>query len=188
MTAQFPQLNTGDKDDANLGFEGVAYVPDSWLTANGWADPLTHAAYSPASYPKHGAGLYFAGLEFDGTLRVYGLNSDGTLIAFGSVATGEASVMDVAYDAGTQRVIATCDNTCGETHTLLKVNSGGAIVPDVTYTNPAVMPTDNLEGFALAPTCAGGFREAVWSDDGIYGSGSGSAGSGHALYSGTFPC
>lgn len=188
MTSQFPQLDTGDKDDANLGFEGVAYVPDSWLTGNGWVDPLTHAAYNPANYPKHGTGLFFAGLEFDGTLRVYGLNSDGSLITFGSVATGKAAVMDVAYDAGTQRVIATCDNTCGETHTLMKVNAGGAIVPDVTYTNPAVMPVDNLEGFALAPGCAGGSREAVWSDDGIYGSGSGSAGSGHALYSGTFPC
>jgi hypothetical protein len=188
MTSQFPQLNTGDKADANLGFEGVAYVPDSWLTTNGWVDPLTHAAYNPANYPKHGSGLFFAGLEFDGTLRVYGLNTDGTLITFGSIATGEVSVMDVAYDAGTQRVVATCDNTCGETHTLMKVNASGVIVPDVTYTNPAVMPADNLEGFALAPTCVSGSREAVWSDDGIYGSGSGSAGSGHALYSGTFPC
>jgi hypothetical protein len=182
MTSQFPKI------DANLGFEGVAYVPDSWLTGNGWVDPLTRAAYAPANYPKHGSGLFFAGLENDGTLRVYGLNSDGTLISFGGIATGEVSVMDVAYDAGTQRVIATCDNTCGETHTLMKVNASGAIVPDVTYTNPAVMPVDNLEGFALSPTCAGGSREAVWSDDGVYGSGSGSAGSGHALYSGTYPC
>ncbi|WP_238436879.1 MULTISPECIES: lamin tail domain-containing protein [unclassified Frankia] len=190
MTSQFPQLNTGNKDDANLGFEGVGYVPDSWLTTNGWKDPLTGAAYNPANYPLHGSGLFFAGLEWDGTLHVYGLNSDGTFTTFGTVATGEASVMDVLFDAGTQRVIATCDNTCGETHTLLKVNASGAIVPDVTYTNPAVMPIDNLEGFALAPTatCVSGFREAVWSDDGIYGFGAGTSSSGHALYSGTFPC
>ncbi|MGW2036224.1 hypothetical protein ACWCPB_39760, partial [Streptomyces sp. NPDC001811] len=31
-------------------------------------------------------------------------------------------------------------------------------------------------------------REAVWSDDGVYGFGSGSSSYGHALYSGTFPC
>ncbi|WP_232795156.1 lamin tail domain-containing protein [Kitasatospora sp. NRRL B-11411] len=190
MTAQFPQLNTGSKDDANLGFEGVGYVPDSWLTANGWTDPLTGAAYDPANYPLHGAGLFFAGLEYDGTLHVYGLNSDGSFTTFGTVSTGKPGVMDVTFDAGTQRIVATCDNTCGETHTFLKVNASGAIVPDVTYTNPAVMPVDNLEGFALAPasTCAGGFREAVWSDDGIYGFGSGSSSYGHALYSGTFPC
>ncbi|MFI1521086.1 lamin tail domain-containing protein [Kitasatospora cineracea] len=190
MTAQFPQLNTGSKDDANLGFEGVGYVPDSWLTANGWTDPLTGAAYDPAHYPLHGAGLFFAGLEYDGTLHVYGLNSDGSFTTFGTVSTGKPGVMDVTFDAGTQRIVATCDNTCGETHTFLKVNASGAIVPDVTYTNPAVMPVDNLEGFALAPasTCAGGFREAVWSDDGIYGFGSGSSSYGHALYSGTFPC
>ncbi len=65
MTSQFPQLNTGSKDDANLGFEGVGYVPDSWLTAGGWIDPLTHA-YNPANYLLHGSGLYFAGLEWDG--------------------------------------------------------------------------------------------------------------------------
>ncbi|WP_106437680.1 MULTISPECIES: lamin tail domain-containing protein [Kitasatospora] len=190
MTAQFPQLDTGNKDDANLGFEGVGFVPDSWLTANGWTDPLTGAAYNPANYPLHGDGLFFAGLEYDGTLHVYGLNSDGSFTTFATVSTGKAGVMDVTYDAGTQRIVATCDNTCGETHTFLKVNASGAIVPDVTYTNPAVMPVDNLEGFALAPTstCAGGFREAVWSDDGVYGFGTGTSSYGHALYSGTFPC
>jgi len=190
MTSHFPQLDTGSKDDANLGFEGVGYVPDSWLTANGWTDPLTGSAYNPANYPSHGSGLFFAGLEWDGTLHVYGLNSDGTFTTFGAVATGKASVMDVSFDAGTQRLVATCDNTCGETHTFMKLNTSGAIVPDVTYTNPAVMPTDNLEGFALAPTstCVNGLREAVWSDDGIYGFGSGSSSYGHALYSGTFPC
>ncbi|MFJ9929478.1 lamin tail domain-containing protein [Streptomyces misionensis] len=190
MTAQFPQLNTGSKDDANLGFEGVGYVPDSWLTANGWVDPLTGAAYDPANYPLHGSGLFFAGLEWDGTLHVYGLNSDGTFTTFGTISTGKSSVMDVTFDAGTQRIIATCDNTCSETHTFMKVDSTGAIVPDVTYTNPAVMPTDNLEGFAIAPasTCADGSREAVWTDDGVYGFGPGSSSYGHALYSGTFPC
>lgn len=190
MTSQFPQLDTGDKDDANLGFEGVGYVPDSWLTANGWVDPLTHAAYNPANYPLHGSGLYFAGLEYDGTLHVYGLNSDGTFTTFGTIATGKAGVMDVTFDAGTQRIIATCDNTCGETHTFMKVNTAGVLVPDVTYTNPAVMPADNLEGFAIAPasSCVNGFREAVWSDDGIYGFGSGSTSYGHSLYSGTIGC
>lgn len=190
MTSQFPQLNTGSKDDANLGFEGVGYVPDSWLTTNGWVDPLTGNRYNPANYPLHGSGLYFAGLEWDGSLRVYGLNTDGSFTTFGAIATGKTSVMDVMFDTGTQRIIATCDNTCGETHTLMKVNISGALVPDVTYTNPSVIPTDNLEGFAIAPTstCANGAREAVWSDDGIWGFGSGSTSNGHALYSGTFPC
>ncbi|CAG7605803.1 lamin tail domain-containing protein [Actinacidiphila bryophytorum] len=190
MTSQFPQLDTGDKDDANLGFEGVGYVPDSWLTAGGWVDPLTGAAYDPANYPLHGSGLFFAGLEWDGTLHVYGLNSNGTFTTFGAISTGKTSVMDVTFDAVTQRIVATCDNTCGETHTFMKVDASGAIVPDVTYTNPAVMPADNLEGFALAPasTCVNGSREAVWSDDGIYGFGSKTSSDGHALYSGTFPC
>jgi hypothetical protein len=72
----------------------------------------------------------------------------------------------------------------------MKVNASGAIVVDATYTKPAVMPVDNIEGFAIAPaaTCVNGSRETVWSDDGIWGFGSGSSSYGHALYSGTFPC
>ncbi|MFF9818746.1 hypothetical protein [Streptomyces sp. NPDC014006] len=30
----------------------------------------------------------------------------------------------------------------------MKVDTAGTIVPDVTYTHPAAMPIDNLEGFA----------------------------------------
>jgi hypothetical protein len=190
MTAQFPQLNTGNKDDANLGFEGVGFVPDSWLTANGWIDPLTGAAYNPANYPLHGSGLFFAGLEWDGTMHVYGLNSNGSFTTFGTIATPGVSIQDVAFDAATQRIVATCDNTCGESHSFMKVDATGQIVSDYIYGNPAVMPVDNLEGFALAPasTCANGFREAVFSDDGIWGFGAGSSSYGHALYSATFPC
>lgn len=99
-------------------------------------------------------------------------------------------VMDVQFDADTQRIWALCDNTCGVVSTLLKVGTTGAIVPDVAYSKPAGLPVDNLEGFALAPksTCVDGTKEAVWSDDGIYGTGTGSATEGHALYSGRVDC
>ncbi|WP_295119789.1 carbohydrate-binding protein [uncultured Leifsonia sp.] len=106
------------------------------------------------------------------------------------VDTGMGHVMDVQFDADTQRIWALCDNTCGVVSTLLKVDTTGAIVPDVAYSKPAGLPVDNLEGFALAPnsTCVDGTKEAVWSDDGIYGTGTGSATEGHALYSGRVDC
>jgi chitodextrinase len=98
--------------------------------------------------------------------------------------------MDVAFDADAQRIWALCDNTCGVTSTLLKVGTTGAIVPDVAYAKPAALPVNNLEGFAVAPntTCVNGTKEAVWSDDGVYGAGPGSATEGHALYSGRVDC
>ncbi|GIT81576.1 hypothetical protein LLS1_32450 [Leifsonia sp. LS1] len=190
LTAEFPELHAGNKTEANLGFEGVTFVPDSYLTANGFVDQSTGRTYVPADYPKHGTGLYFAALENDGKLYAYALNSDGTFHRVAVVDTKMGHVMDVAFDTDTQRIWALCDNTCGVVSTVLKMSSTGAIVPDVSYSKPAGLPVDNLEGFALAPasTCVDGTREALWSDDGIYGTGTGTTGEGHALYSGRISC
>lgn len=190
LTAEFPELHAGNKTEANLGFEGVTFVPDSYLTANGFVDQSTGTTYRPADYPQHGSGLFFAALENDGKLYAYALNSDHSFHRVAVVDTGMGHVMDVQFDAATQRIWALCDNTCGVTSTVLKVDGAGAIVPQVVYSKPAGLPVDNLEGFALAPasTCDGGTREALWSDDGVYGAGPGSPTEGHALYSGRIAC
>lgn len=190
LTAEFPELHAGNKTEANLGFEGVTFVPDSYLTSNGFVDQSTGKTYRPVDYPNHGSGLYFAALENDGKLYAYALNADHTFHRVAVADTGMGHVMDVAFDAATQRIWATCDNTCGVTSTLLKVSTTGSIVPDVAYAKPAALPTNNLEGFALAAgsTCSGGTREVLWSDDGVYGAGPGSATEGHALYTGRVNC
>ncbi|MCW2748790.1 MAG: hypothetical protein JWP10_1932, partial [Nocardioidaceae bacterium] len=190
LTGEFPELHAGNKDEANLGFEGVTFVPDSYLTANGFVDQSKGKTYKPIDYPLHGSGLYFAALENDGKLYAYALNSDHTFRRVAVVDTGMGHVMDVQFNADTQRIWALCDNTCGITSTLLKVGSTGAIVPDVAYSKPASLPVNNIEGFALAPssTCVAGTKDVVWSDDGIYGTGPGSATEGHALFSGKIDC
>ena len=190
LTAEFPELHAGNRTEANLGFEGVTFVPDGYLTANGFVDQSTGTTYKPIDYPLHGSGLYFAALENDGKLYAYALNSDGTFHRIAVVDTRMGHVMDVQFDAATQRIWATCDNTCSVVSTLLKVGTTGAIVPDVAYAAPAALPINNLEGFALAPssTCAAGTREVIWGDDSIYGAGPGTATEGHALYSGRVSC
>ena len=190
LTAEFPELHAGNKTEANLGFEGVTFVPDGYLTGNGFVDQSTGKAYKPIDYPTHGTGLYFAALENDGKLYAYALNSDHSFHRVAVVDTGMGHVMDVAFDADTQRIWALCDNTCGVTSTVLKVSATGSIVPDVAYAKPAALPVNNLEGFALAPnsTCVGATKEVVWADDGIYGAGPGTASEGHALYSGRISC
>ncbi|MGC5165594.1 lamin tail domain-containing protein [Luteimicrobium sp. DT211] len=190
LTSEFPELHAGNKTEANLGFEGVAFVPDSYLTANGFVDESTGATYRPGDYLGHGTGLYFAGLENDGKLYAYALDADHTYHRVAVVDTGMGHVMDVQFDASTQRIWALCDNTCGVASTVLKMSSTGAVVPEVVYAKPAGLPVDNLEGFAVAPasTCVDGTREVLWSDDGIYGTGRGSASEGHALYSGRISC
>ncbi|WP_431277827.1 lamin tail domain-containing protein [Leifsonia poae] len=190
LTAEFPELHAGNKDQANLGFEGVTFVPDGYLTANGFVDQSTGKTYKPTDYPQHGTGLYFAALENDGKLYAYALNADHSFHRVAVVDTGMGHVMDVAYNTDTQRIWALCDNTCGVTSTVLKVSTTGSIVPDVAYSKPASLPVNNLEGFALAPnsTCVDGTKEVLWSDDGIYGAGTGSPTEGHALYSGRINC
>jgi len=190
LTADFPELHAGSKTEANLGFEGVTFVPDSYLVANGFIDASTGRTYAPRDYPKHGSGLYFAALENDGKLYAYALNSDGTSHRVAAVDTGMGHVMDVQYDADAQRIWALCDNTCGVTSTVLKVSSSGVLVPEVSYAKPADLSVNNLEGFAIAPssTCVDGTKAVLWSDDGIYGAGTGSATEGHALYAGRIRC
>ncbi len=187
LTAEFPELASGG---ANLGFEGVTFVPDSYLTANGFVDQSTGTTYRPSSYPLHGTGLYFAALENDGKLYAYALNSDSTFRRIAAVSTGLSRVMEVQYDADLRRIWAVCDNTCGVTAVLLKVSGTGAFVPEKVYARPASLPVNNFEGFAVTPssTCVSGVKEVVWGDDSIFGTGSGSAGEGHALFSGTVSC
>ena len=184
LTADFPELLAPGK--ANLGFEGVTFVPDTYLVQNGFVDQSIGLPYLPTDYPGHGDGLFFAALENDGKLYAYALQNDGSFHRVAVVDTGLGHVMDVQYDADLQRVWALCDNTCSVSSTVLKVDATGTIVPDVVYARPADLPNVNVEGFAIAPdsTCVDGVKEAVWSDDGISATGH----EGHALYRGTFPC
>ena len=188
LTSEFPFLQTGSSTQANLGFEGVTFVPDSYLTANGFVDEHTGATYNPANYPGHGSGLYFAALEDNGNLYAYALDADGTWTRVATVSTGLGNVQDVDFDADTQRIWALCDNDCAVSETVLKIDATGAIVPEKVLSRPAGLPDNNLEGFAMAPASTstdGLTREVLWSDDGIFGAGVGSSTEGHALYSGT---
>jgi len=184
LTADFPELNVPGK--ANLGFEGVTFLPDTYLVQNGFVDESTGATYYPSDYPGHGSGLFFAALENDGKLYAYALNADGTADRVAVVDTGMGHVMDVQFDADLERIWTLCDNTCSVSSTLLKVDATGTIVSDVVYARPADLPNVNIEGFAIAPdsTCVDGVKETIWADDGIGAPGH----EGHALYSGTFPC
>ena len=51
LTAEFPELHAGNKTEANLGFEGVTFVPDSYLVANGFVDASTGATYNAEHLP-----------------------------------------------------------------------------------------------------------------------------------------
>jgi hypothetical protein len=122
-----------DGGTANLGFEGVAFVPDTYLVQNGFVDQSVGAAYVPSDYPGHGSGLFFAALENDGKLYADALNADGTDHRLAVVHTAIGHVMDVQFDADLQRIWTLCDNTCSVSSPLSKVDATGTIVPDVAF-------------------------------------------------------
>ncbi|MFC6340850.1 lamin tail domain-containing protein [Nocardioides hankookensis] len=176
---------------ANLGLEGITWVPDSFLVAGGFVDDSTDAAYQPSHYPAHGTGLYVVAVEGTGLLYVLALDQTAAVQETAHlVATvdprlltnaGPAGVMDVSYDPELGRLWAVCDDSCNGTTVQMKLDDGVFVV-DHAYDRPAGMPNLNNEGFALAPqsTCVAGKKEVVWSDDGDTDT--------HSLRSGTFPC
>jgi hypothetical protein len=174
-------LGFTDPSDSNLGFEGVAYVPDSFLVGAGFRTDAD-VRYDPADYPgKAVAGLFLGAVEKTGHLIAYALNTDHSFARVAEISTGMAGVMDASFDADLGRIWAHCDNTCGNATALLKVDSSGAFVVDRYYAAPASLPNYNLEGFAVAPVSAavGGQRQVLWTDDGNR--------FGHSLWAGTIP-
>lgn len=167
---------------ANLGLEGVAFVPDAFLTTGGFVDEATHAAYDPAAYPNHGGGLYVVAVEDTGKLYAFALNSSdnsSTLVA--TISTGLPKLADVNFDAERARLWAVADDTVDGQTSLLKLE-GGVFVMAEAYDRPAGMPNLNNEGLAIAPRagCVDGTKEVLWSDDGDT--------DGHSLRAGTITC
>ena len=176
---------------ANLGLEGVTWIPDAALVNGGLVDRSTTEAYDPADYPAHGTGLYVVAVEGTGLLYVLALDQTAAVQESAHlIATidpqlrtnaGPPGVMDVVWDPETTQLWAVCDDSCDGTTVTLALASGSW---DVTaaYDRPAGMPNLNNEGFALAPqsTCTDGAKAVLWSDDGDTG--------GYSLRVGTFPC
>ncbi|WP_328324846.1 hypothetical protein OHA70_34325 [Kribbella sp. NBC_00382] len=175
LTADLPDV------DPNGGLEGISWIPDSFLTAHAFRDEHTGAAYSPASYPGHGSGLYFVGLEDNGTIYAYALNqSNSSYTRVATISSGFSEVMDLEFDGATGHLWAVCDNGCsGQTKTL-DVNAQGKFAVTATYSRPSGMSNLNNEGFAISPTCSGGHKAVLWSDDDNT--------SNHALRAGTLNC
>lgn len=183
VTADFAGvIDPAVKDDANLGFEGITWVPDAVLTANGFIDESTGRAYDPRDYEGHGDGLFFLALEKNGGLYAYALGADGASAdRIATITTGMPRIAEVQWDADNERIWAVADDSVGGSITLMKAGDGGFVV-DRVYNRPTGLANLNLEGFALTPdsTCVDGVKQVIRSDDGNNG--------GHSLWAGTVSC
>jgi Lamin Tail Domain/Bacterial Ig-like domain len=167
-------LNPNDPGDANLGIEGVAFVPDSYLTGAGFVDQSTGQAYDPADYPSHvDGGVFFVAMEKTGKLYGFVFNSDNTFSLVATVNTGFPTIMDVLWDPAQKALWATCDNTCQGRSSIIKLDTAsgpnqGTFQPVTVNERPTGATTNlNNEGFTEQPAseCANGTKSVWWSDD-----------------------
>jgi hypothetical protein len=180
LDADFPELDA-ISGGSNLGFEGLTWVPDSYLVGGGFVDQSTSSAYDPTDYPGHGDGLFLMALENDGALYAYALG-EGLQHRVARIPTGFPHAMDVTFDPERRQIWAACDDTCEGQVSQLELGASGVFEVAGGYQRPTGMPNLNNEGFAIAPqaTCTDGVKEVVWADDAGTG--------GHSLRSGTLPC
>lgn len=165
---------------ANAGLEGIAWVPDDALTSAGFVDASTGVAYNPASYPGHGDGLFFVGLEANGIVYAYALMADGSFARVATIDSGFPGVMDLEYDPAASALWVVCDDTCDGRTALFEIGTDGAFAATTVFERPAGMPNLNNEGFAISVNCADGARTVVWADDSNTG--------GHSLRAGALDC
>ncbi|MFE7170058.1 lamin tail domain-containing protein, partial [Streptomyces sp. NPDC057616] len=144
LTADLPSV------DSNSGLEGITWVPDSSLTAAGFKDMSTGAAYDPGRYGAHTGGVFFVGVE--GTGMVYGfvLQDDGTFVRVASFSSGMAGVMELQWEPEASRLWVVCDDTCDGRHSTFAVGASGAFAVSAVYDRPSGMSNLNNEGFTLS--------------------------------------
>jgi hypothetical protein len=183
LTADLPVVG------ANLGLEGITWIPDSMLVAKSFADESTGHAYDPTLYPNHGTGLFFVGIEANGMIYAYALNHVvGGFQRVATINSGNIAVMDLSLDRDVGYLWAQCDDTCNNQAGALDIDTNalsptfGKFVVRRQFARPASMPNINNEGIAIAPEseCVGGFKNFFWSDD--------NQTDGHALRRDSIPC
>ncbi|WP_053699930.1 lamin tail domain-containing protein [Streptomyces sp. NRRL F-5755] len=176
LTSDLPPVGS------NLGFEGITWIPDTYLTQAAFKDASTGAAYDPARYGAHSGGVFFAGVEGTGMIYGYVLQDSGAFTRVASVNSGMRGVMELQWDPRAARLWAVCDDTCDGRHRTLQVDKAGAFTTTAVYNRPAGMPNYNNEGFALAGAdeCIAGSKPVYWADD--------ANDDGHALRKGTVTC
>jgi hypothetical protein len=165
----------------NNGLEGITWIPDSFLVGTRFFDEAAGAVYDPARYPDHGTGLFLVGHE-SGMIFGFALDqSGGTFTRVATIASGQAAVMSLYFDRDVGNLWTYCDNSCGNTASVLRMSSGHFTLQYI-YNHPTTLPNSNMEGIAIAPEseCVAGRKSFFWSDDDDYG--------GHAIYRGSIPC
>jgi len=154
--------------NGGYGSEGLAFVPDSFLAANGFVDKDG----TPFVSRRGMGGLMFVGHQNGGAVFAFDLNRiDGTFDFVGEYRTGYAEIAGLMFDRSTGRLYIwhddaydtletsslASDAVAGQTYRRLRI--------DRVFDGP---DHRNNEGFAVMPIseCVNGLRSAFMTIDG----------------------
>ena len=185
------KLSNGD--DANLGVEGVAFIPNETLLANGFQtnlDPKNVHAYDPAGTANDFGGLFFAALEKTNAIYAFALATVGGKDVAYPVAqiplpataanAGYSGPRDLIWDAQHNQLIAQGDNSIGTeekpTKALIATYTfkDGALQLTKLTATPAEIGAQNTEGYAVTPDAEATkvvdgktYKPVFWADDAV---------------------
>jgi len=159
---------------ANFGLEAITWIPDAYLVSHGFIDESKNEPYDPARYANHEGGLFFVGIEGNGTIYAYALDHIGggyTRVA--TIASVNPRIMDLNFDREVGYLWAACDDSCQGRTNVLEIDTRpgspteGKFNVRHGFERPSTMPNINNEGFAITPeaSCASGFKSVFYSDD-----------------------
>lgn len=145
---------------ANLGMEGITWIPDAVLVARGVFDGTKGRAYNALDH------------------------RGGSFTRIATISTDLAGVIDLRFDRDPERSLGCLRRYLpraigGAAH---RPVGTGRFTPARRFERPTGMPNLNNEGFAIAPAtqCSGNTNFVFWIDDGET--------DGHALRSGGLSC
>lgn len=71
-----------------MGLDGITYLPDSFLTSNGFKTG-ENSVYNPAAYPAKAAeGLFAVAIEKTGQVRLFAFDRDHTFTRVADFSSG----------------------------------------------------------------------------------------------------
>ena len=161
-TAPYLPLNGG------YGAEGLAFVPDSFLAANGFVDKDGNPYVSRRGM----GGLMLVGHQNGGAVFAFDLNRiDGTFDFVGEYRTGYAEIAGLMFDRSTGRLYIWHDDAYDtlETSSLASDPVAGQTYRRLRIERAFYGPDHrNNEGFAVMPVaeCVNGMRSAFMTIDG----------------------
>jgi hypothetical protein len=175
--------------EPNHGLEGIAWIPDSTLVAQGFFDEGRQLRYDPASYPNHGTGIFLVGVDATGIIYGYVLDLvDHTFSRVATFTSAQPHSVDLFFDRDNATLWSLCDNACDGRMTLFAVETDPTALEVGRFVWRAVVPPPqslkdmNNEGFTLVPDaeCSNDRKSFFWADD--------EASGGYALRRGTIAC